>query len=535
MICEAHGKDEVGSAQPRGAAAGARGLIGRWLVLIGLLCALGIGAQSASAETLGGGVIASYGGTWTVHRQGGGITDDLTLTWSETYPVPAGETGAEPHWRLTSAHGEVKQEGEAAGYSYNCNATLSVNPAGATSPAGNGGWGAGILQDNVVEPAYSWPDYWTVWDLQPPVYYYYGYPNEPLLSSDTETETSQNTACVFNAGYYALFGEGYYRTELAGAECHFDTNPEVEFDWISFPVGTSNETDDNCEAKGSQGGLSWEATLKSKISFYSPGGPSPTSFGSGPSSPPPPPLPSQKQQAAQEALQDMRNTAIPNLERYCGSAAAGLLGVGAGVASGNAYLTVAGGLTAGAMNPFCGAALTRVVNDYKIHNDPALASIGVIARPAATSTAKLPSCKRYRGDPARFCKRLRSTYTNLDGAAQKVASIATAIEETVSRERAAYEQDDDTTMDAQNSNLVTLMGEEPSAAAAEASAGKDVAKVLKDAHIRFKLSKKQSAKGIALAESHLAEQGISTSELGSVDSAALQPAATDLLSDLEHL
>jgi hypothetical protein len=499
------------------------------LVLIGLLLTLGVGAHSASADTLGQGVIASYSGTWTAHRAGGGLTDDLTLTWAETYPVPAGETGEEPYWALTSAHGNVSQTGEAGLENYDCNATLSINPAAATTPSGNGAWGAGIVTENIVDPAYSWPNYWTVWDLQPPVSYYY--PTDPLLSSDSGGNQATEGVCV-DEEYFSTLAEGHYGPELTGVDCHFDTNPEVEFDWISFPVGTSNETEDNCEATGHEGEVSWKAMLKSKINFYSPGSPS---SGTGPSPPPPPPLPSQKQQAAQIALEDLRDTAIPNLERYCGPAVAGLLGVGAGVASGNAYLTVAGGLTASAMNPFCGAALTRAVNDYKIHNDPPLASIDVIARPAATSTVKLRSCKRYHGQLGRFCERLRSAYTKLVDAAQKVASITAAIEETVSRERSAYEQGNEAAMNAQNTHLITLLGERTAAEAGEAKAGKAAAMVLRGAQISFKLSKGQSAKAIALAKGELGKQGVGVSELGSVDSSALTPKAANLLANLEHL
>ncbi len=508
-------------------AAGAGAAVG-----LALIAVLGIGAQSAAAYTLGGGIIASYSGTWTVHYKAyTGYQEEITLTWAESYPV-SGE-GGEPGWELTSAAGHVSVSSSPEPKE-DCSATLSVNPAGNITPAGNGSWGAGIIPENYADPAYSYSNgYWTVWNLQAPVTF--GYPNDGLLSSEPYKELEYKVCA--NEQYYSQLGEGHYDTELAGTECHFDTNPEVRYDWISFPIGSNESANDNCEATGTDvSGNTWTAVLKSKINFYSPGGPSPGSFGTGASPPPPPPLlPQQKQEAAYKAREDLRDAAIPNLARYCGPAVAGLLGTGAGVLTGNVYLAVAGGLTAGAMNSFCGDALTRVVNDYKIYQDPPLASIETIARPAAVSTAKLQSCKRYGGKPARFCKRLRSAYTKLVGAAQQVASITAAIEETVSRERTAYEAGNETALDAQNSDLVKLLGEAPSAYAAEASAGKDVAKVLKSAHIHFELSKKRAAKAIAVAESDLGKQGITTSELSSVDSSALEPAATNLLSDLEHL
>ncbi|HUA77274.1 MAG TPA: hypothetical protein VMA86_06355 [Acetobacteraceae bacterium] len=469
----------------------------------------------------------SFSGTWeATDTENVGIPSNEVTRTVSAFKWGATFQGSEEAWRLTELAGKLRAS-FAAAPSESCESTLSIAPDGIQQ-----------FQDydvmNIREStnASAEPNGWLIF-FEVPI-------------DDAEqifTTTSSHGFCTGEGGYVGCTADDegpcnpFWRAPLA-ASCG-DFQLVGEGGSVLFPREGGYSYPIHCEAEGmaESGTVSYSVKLNATLSFTS-GVVSPlsTAVPSSGSAPPPPQLPPQKQQAAQRALEDLRNTAIPNLERYCGTAAAGLLGAGAGVLTGNAYLAVAGGLTAAALNPFCGAALTRVVNDYKIHNDPPLQSIGVIARPARSAiTAKLPSCKRYHGTRARFCKRLRSAYARLVTTAQNVASSTTAIEETVSRERAAYEQRNEPAMNAQNSDLVTLMGEAPTEYAAEAAAGKDVARVLRGAHLFFKLSKKQSAKAIAHAEGDLAKQGISTAELSSVEGSVLKPAASDLLADLEHI
>jgi hypothetical protein len=225
-------------------------------------------------------------------------------------------------------------------------------------------------------------------------------------------------------------------------------------------------------------------------------------------------------QAKATAEEDMRKTAIPNAERLCLPYAGGLVMAGAGV------------LTLG-LGP--AGAVTRLSRDYKTFKDPPLDSVDVLAEPAVAAAPGLPSCGRYRGRTKKLCAKLRTAYANLDTTAMKVAATATAIEETVSREHAAYEAHNQSAVSAQDTQLSSLLSQQASAEVEEARAGKAVASVLRSAHVGFKLSKKESAKVVAHAQAALAAAGVTVPDLRAFDPGAFVPAKTDLLAALSEL
>lgn len=245
-------------------------------------------------------------------------------------------------------------------------------------------------------------------------------------------------------------------------------------------------------------------------------------------------------QAKAMAEADMRKTAIPNAERLCLPYAGGLVMAGAGVLTlglgpAGGILAMTGTLTSSALAPFCNAAVTRLSRDYKTFKDPPLDSVDVLAEPAVIAAPGLPSCGRYRGRTKKLCAKLRAAYANLDTTAMKVAATAAAIEETVSREHAAYETHNQSAVSAQDTQLSSLLSQQSSAEAEEARAGKTVAGVLRSAHIGFKLSQKQSAKVVAHAQTMLAAAGVTVPDLRAFDPSALVPAKTNLLAALSEL
>ena len=536
------------------------------LLTAGALGACAASAPAASAEEAcypyGGqscGLSGQYSGHWEVERvskeSSETITRKLSLSWSEYFDGQYWELSSDGGTLSCSAVAEYP-EGACAGVggtASSCEGTLSL-ASGATAAfrqsqvegygwAGVGGFGWIPYISHIPILEGESPERWYV-SVAPPLA-----STLLLLAPDkyeeflTSSVAEAGSPCASNVNERQLDSswdvvDGPWVNQLSGGECHYDDSPEVEIDWVSFPPNSSYSVPDDCSAEAVSTHENWRATLTQNVSLSSAGLVSSTSSGpSPPQSNPPPPAQYGPEfpKAKEEALESLRDHDIPALERYCGPEAAGLLSLTSGVLTGNAALSVAGGLTASALSPFCGQTIVRTVKDYKTHADPPLESVDVIARPAAAGTVKLPPCSRYHRTVRPFCERLRAAYEKLVSAATRTASIATALEETVSREHAAYLTDDATAIAAQDADLRTLAGELAGAQEADTSAGEEVAKALRGGHLRFEMSKKQSQKAIAKMEHALAKNGIGASELKALDAPALKPAKTNLLADLERL
>jgi hypothetical protein len=245
--------------------------------------------------------------------------------------------------------------------------------------------------------------------------------------------------------------------------------------------------------------------------------------------------------AKDSAESDLKHNVIKDGTRYCVPFAQGAALLGAGVVTSGLpglagpTLTVAGGLTVAATSKLCADTVTRFVNDYHTYKDPPLYDVNVIAKPAAVEDPSLPSCKRDHGSTEKFCKRLRDAYTKLLMASGKLASISSAIEQTVSRGVAAYQDGDQSALSAQEADLSTLEGRKTSEISAERQAGKDVERALASKHIRVRLTKRQSGKTIARFEDKVGKDSITAGDISALDSSALKAAKTDLLKDLESL
>jgi hypothetical protein len=240
--------------------------------------------------------------------------------------------------------------------------------------------------------------------------------------------------------------------------------------------------------------------------------------------------------AKDSSQSDLKDHVIEDGTRYCLPFAqgAGLLGAGVLLSSTPGVglpLTVAGGLTAAATHKFCFDTVTRFVNDYRTYKDPPLQDVNVIARPAGAGDVELPKCTHG----GRACGRLRGAYTKLLVAAGKLASVSGAIEQTVSRAHAAYLDGDQSALTAQEADLATLERQEKADITAERRAGKDVAAALRAGHIRFHLTRGQSAKTIDHFKHELSDRGITASDVKAIDGSAFTPAATDLLKALKDL
>ncbi|MBS1860561.1 MAG: hypothetical protein JSS68_02505 [Actinobacteria bacterium] len=130
---------------------------------------------------------------------------------------------------------------------------------------------------------------------------------------------------------------------------------------------------------------------------------------------------------------------------------------------------------------------------------------------------------------------LRAAYADLDPTAGKIAANATAIEETVSREHAAFDRRDKSAVKRQDAHLGRLLARQ---AAAEGRLGKDgdaVAAVLAAAQIGFQLPQAQTTKVATHAAKKLAGTGVTLRALRKVVPSAFMPAEADLLAGLRGL
>jgi hypothetical protein len=322
-----------------------------------------------------------------------------------------------------------------------------------------------------------------------------------------------------------------------GANCH---QVSATSNYIEFPGSASAAFPDECTASREfpnelGGNTAWSATsvestrvIVFTATFPGENGTS-TSVAYGPNWP----------KGKQLGSSDLRDHAIPQAERFClpygGAKALLRSGVLRAKRLSAGALAAAGGLTASIIQPFCLASVQRLVRDYKSWKDPPLQSIDVIAHVPRARAAALPTCARYRAKVKQLCNRLRPAYAKLLGAAQHAAAVAQALEETVSREHAAYLAKNSAAISAQDAQLGTIDSQMSAAAGAERSAGRGLAKLLKAAHISLRVSKKQSGKAIATLERDAATLGLSKGELESLGSSFPKPGASNLLTRLGSL
>jgi hypothetical protein len=557
---------------PRPSPLGRAGAAVSLLVALAVLALAVLGPAAAPAaaeggcEVLGGsgcGLSGQYSGTWEAEkvemRTKQSITRKVKLTWSEGFDGQ--------YWVLASAGGSFSCEsvgefgdGGCAGSESpkrrTCSGTLSLAAGGAAAfrqtqvehaeQAGLGGFGA-VPYISHNDPGGTHPVSPSTWyvSVAPPLRSTLLLPGskkyeELLHSSETEAESpcaSSSTERKLDGTWSVPYGQ--WANSFGGAECHYVGEDGI--DWESFPAGSTYTVADNCSGSATEGSIFGKATLTQSVTLGSPGlGSGVPGGGSGS----PPTYGPELSTAKREVLRDLREEAIPNAVHYCLPVAAGTLAVPFGLVlfgggAGAGITVVAGGLTAATLSPYCQATIKRLIEDWKGYRDPPLSSIGVLARPASASAsvaaAALPSCKRWRGRALSLCKKLRSAGSKLVAAAGRSAAVAEALNATISREHAAFQARNAAAIAAQDANLKVLLGEQRGASAAERVAGRAVAKALRSAGLRFRITRKQSAKVTAAAVRGAARQGVSAADLRSVNPGALKPAAVNLLTDLERL
>jgi hypothetical protein len=501
-----------------------------------------------------GEVSAEYSGTATElfeYPSVGGDPEHVhrtaKLEWSEGITGPIDQIeytaiyGAESiHWHVTQLSGEVKENSTDIG-------GKAVSCSGKFLPRSVDGGEAGVslpLDEPGLPASGGNPETNPDYRVHPPL----GMPSSLVESTGTgDCET----------GFWNSNGDSGWGNPVFS----FASEPAKQMEWddkigptVYFPRGGTHteplEFSYTCqppecgpESNGTERFGKVSITVTSSIEFTSPG----ESNGAAPitqkSAPPHetfgPPTPFNWLDPDKRAARLDLDPALENAKSYCTPYALGLGGFGTGVlllSSGSVggILAVAGSVAAAATNPFCVATLSRVATDVKRYKDPPDTNIYAIARPAATKSASLPSCRRWHGRAARFCKRLRPAEASWVASARRVATIDEALSTTTNRLSAATAAGAFSAIAAQSAAGQQLQAQEETALGEKAKDGQAVARVLRSAHLRFKLTKAQSKLTIRAVELALVKQGIPTSMLTSLGSPSLQPQAVDLLAGLSR-
>ena len=309
----------------------------------------------------------------------------------------------------------------------------------------------------------------------------------------------------------------------SGMGCHWGDNDGI---LTQIPPGGPYTETDNCLYQDANNGTTIDGTATDSLTWESAAGSGTGSFPTTQPGTPGPQFTAAKNQARADLIRTVNRSAVYCLD-YVGGAGLAGTGILVGGLTGTTF-TVAGGLITAAMNPLCGPAIARVVVDYKTFKDPPLYSVDVLARPRSVHSPKLPVCRR----DVRFCHALRKSLGALDKAALDAEADTAAIEQTVSREHAALLAGNQAAANAQDRDLRSLEPALRAAQRAETSAGRSVAKVLRGAHLAFRLSRAQSARERQKLATGIVRRGATVAQVTAVDRSAFTGAKTNLLSVL---
>ncbi len=172
----------------------------------------------------------------------------------------------------------------------------------------------------------------------------------------------------------------------------------------------------------------------------------------------------------------------------------------------------------------------RVINDYRIINDPPAPNYRALARPGPITTPVLPSCARFHeAAAATYCATLRAAETALLVQSAQAAAIDKALYTTISRDSAAIKAHSYAVAEQQATHFKALHASFAAVLGARAHAGVQVAALLRQAGATGTATSAQSAKAIKAVERQLSRAGIATAAIKRLAGSALTPRKTNFL------
>jgi hypothetical protein len=314
---------------------------------------------------------------------------------------------------------------------------------------------------------------------------------------------------------------GAWSADLGGPKCHYDRK-RFE-DWVSFPVGTTGSSHEECNSNGSDSfGNSWTASLKTDLSFNSPG--SPGAAGTERT------LTPIKQDAKQDFAKAWDDAKGPcsQLAMSLGVLATGAVWLGTsatvpgGLPAGGAVIAT-GQVMAGASSALCGPKLKRLLDDYRVFNDPPDPNFTQQAGVARSQARKVTACKRLAGKVLAFCLQLKPLVERLISAAAHTAAVDDALVTTVNRASGAKHAHNGAAFAMQLAHARHLERSLGKALGGEASIGRKIARLLPSGA----LTPAQVRATTSYLKRRLAGNGISAGAVGRIDPAASAAAPED--------
>ena len=364
--------------------------------------------------------------------------------------------------------------------------------------------------------------------VEPPAQW--GGSTDPLQSSGGAAGTLCATAAAVLVGV-----GGPWSSNLAGPQCHYD--PATNSDWVRFPLGSSHTTHESCTESGNDGtGTSWSSSLTTDLTFSSPGVVSPGGTGPGHGG-------GGGGGASAPKLTPIKNNAKKDFARAwddalgpCSQLAMGLGVLATGGVWVSASATVPGGIPAGGAviatgqvmssvaSALCARKLKRLLDDYRIFNDPPDPHFGRLAWVARRSPAPtLHACGGLAGSVRSFCLKLSSLAAKLVVAARNTTAVDDALLTTVNRASGAFKARRTAAFNAQLRHATNLEPQFTAALRSEASLGRAIKRLISAGDLTLA----QATATTTYLEQKLGRGGISLSAIGRIDPTALTATAED--------
>jgi hypothetical protein len=177
-------------------------------------------------------------------------------------------------------------------------------------------------------------------------------------------------------------------------------------------------------------------------------------------------------------------------------------------------------------------ATARVINDYRIINDPPDRRFHQLARPRAPKRPSLPSCSAIAAAERTQCAGLRAAELALLASSARASAITEALLVTTNRDSTAIRARDYAAAQRQYVHFESLHGELRRALRARGSSGARVAAILRARSFSGVLSTAQAATAIGTIEAKLSQARVPAAKLGLLAKNALEARETDALESL---
>jgi hypothetical protein len=208
------------------------------------------------------------------------------------------------------------------------------------------------------------------------------------------------------------------------------------------------------------------------------------------------------------------------------------LSVALGLNSGLAFSTVLDELGQPGVLLQSNDATARVINDYRIINDPSDRQFHRLAKPRVPKRPTLRSCAAIHSTEQALCRRLRAAELAMLTNSARADAITDALLVTMNRDSTAIRAHDYSAAQRQYVHFRSLHSELQRALASRGSNGARVATVLRSMNVSGLLSSTQSAAAINAVETKLKRARVPAAQLGSLAKDALEVHETNALETL---